>query len=152
MAFRNFTNGFLSTYFNRRMMHQCSHLISFRSITSSSYNVELNIDTPETMEEVGGVISSVTKPGDIVFLDGDLGAGKTCFSRGFIRTRSGVSDLRVTSPTYLLCNTYPSYDDVPMYVLFTLILYMYMLFFYRMTLLVQNFIQSKTPYGSVSII
>lgn len=32
---------------------------------------------------------------------------KTCFSRGFVRAKTGLSDLRVTSPTYLLSNTYP---------------------------------------------
>ena len=37
---------------------------------------------------------------------GDLGAGKTCFSRGFIRLLSRDPELIVTSPTYLLDNTY----------------------------------------------
>jgi len=87
-------------------------------MTCSYNHLRLNIDTPETMEDVGSVLSSITQPGDVIFLDGDLGAGKTCFARGFIRSRSGISDLRVTSPTYLLCNTYPSYDHVPMYVAF----------------------------------
>jgi len=41
-------------------------------------------------------------------LGGDLGAGKTCFARGFVRARSGYFDMRVTSPTYLLSNTYPA--------------------------------------------
>jgi tRNA A37 threonylcarbamoyladenosine biosynthesis protein TsaE len=44
-------------------------------------------------------------------MDGDLGAGKTCLSRGFIRARTGISDERVTSPTYLLSNTYDAGDS-----------------------------------------
>ena len=35
---------------------------------------------------------------------------KTCFSRGFIRAKTGFMDLRITSPTYLLSNTYPTHD------------------------------------------
>lgn len=36
----------------------------------------------------------------------DLGCGKTCFARGFIRELTGDAVLQVTSPTYLLVNTY----------------------------------------------
>ena len=39
-------------------------------------------------------------------ITGDLGAGKTCFSRGFIRLLSRDPELTVTSPTYLLDNAY----------------------------------------------
>ena len=41
----------------------------------------------------------------------DLGTGKTCFARGFIRARIGDPDLAVTSPTYLLDNTYEAEDE-----------------------------------------
>lgn len=41
----------------------------------------------------------------------DLGTGKTCFARGFIRARIGNPDLAVTSPTYLLDNTYEAEDE-----------------------------------------
>lgn len=53
-----------------------------------------------------------TGPGDVLLLGGDLGAGKTTFSRGFVRARTGAGDdLRVTSPTYLLSNSYPTVDE-----------------------------------------
>ena len=43
--------------------------------------------------------------GDIVLLDGDLGAGKTVFSKGIVKA---LSDGRVTavSPTFVLVNVY----------------------------------------------
>ena len=76
------------------------------------------------MEEIGALLAVISKPPDVFFLDGDLGAGKTTFSRGFIQCKLGQipeSDdeekegeeddgedigIRVTSPTYLLSNTY----------------------------------------------
>lgn len=74
------------------------------------YSLSLTIPTPEDMEDVGGLLSVHSARGDVILLDGDLGAGKTCFSRGFVRARTGSRDERVTSPTYLLSNTY-SIDD-----------------------------------------
>lgn len=63
------------------------------------------------MEDIGGLLSVNTTIGDIILLDGDLGAGKTCFSRGFVRGRTGLPNQLVTSPTFLLSNTYPIDDD-----------------------------------------
>lgn len=73
--------------------------------------LKLLIPTAEDMEDVGGLVASVTLEDDQVagskiFLMGDLGAGKTAFSRGFLRTATGDAELRVTSPTYLLSNSY----------------------------------------------
>ena len=68
--------------------------------------VEICVPTPDDMEDIGGILSVGSTGGDVILLDGDLGAGKTCFSRGFIRGRTGRYDERVTSPTYLLSNSY----------------------------------------------
>ncbi|EIE25100.1 hypothetical protein COCSUDRAFT_9560, partial [Coccomyxa subellipsoidea C-169] len=43
---------------------------------------------------------------DCVCLYGDVGAGKSVFSRAFIRAFTDDPDLPVPSPTYLLQNTY----------------------------------------------
>lgn len=74
--------------------------------TSDFYSLDLRIPTPEDMEDVGGLLSVGSTKGDVILLDGDLGAGKTCFSRGFVRGRTGSENERVTSPTYLLSNAY----------------------------------------------
>ncbi len=79
--------------------------------TKESQSLELEISAIEDMEDVGAIVSMGTTGGDVLLLDGDLGAGKTCFSRGFVRARTGVMDLRVTSPTYLLSNTYSTGED-----------------------------------------
>lgn len=44
--------------------------------------------------------------GDVFMLHGPLGAGKTEFSRAFIRHLTGNDDLEVPSPTFTLVQTY----------------------------------------------
>jgi tRNA threonylcarbamoyladenosine biosynthesis protein TsaE len=51
-------------------------------------------------------LASEAKIGDIFLLYGDLGAGKTTFSRLFIREFLKVPDLDVTSPTFNIIQTY----------------------------------------------
>jgi len=45
------------------------------------------------------------RPGDVVALAGELGAGKTCFVQG-AAAALGVSE-RVTSPTFVIVRSYP---------------------------------------------
>jgi tRNA threonylcarbamoyladenosine biosynthesis protein TsaE len=46
-------------------------------------------------------------PGDMLLLSGEIGAGKSCFARAFIRSRLGQM-VDVPSPTYTLVQTYDS--------------------------------------------
>jgi hypothetical protein len=76
-----------------------------------SHQTILSVPTADDMEDVGGILASLLleagRPeGAIVLLEGDLGAGKTSFARGFVRGATGDWNLRVTSPTFLLSNTY----------------------------------------------
>lgn len=65
----------------------------------------------EMTEALGEAMGSVAVPGDVITLDGDLGAGKTAFTRGFARGMGLRS--RVTSPTFTIVNEYNDKDGVP---------------------------------------
>ena len=61
--------------------------------------------TPGETEAVGEALARKLLPGDVVAFRGDLGAGKTAFTRGIARGL-GITG-PVTSPTYTLVNEYP---------------------------------------------
>src|SRR5882762_912193 len=50
-------------------------------------------------------IATLARPGDVIALKGELGAGKTSFARAFIRARAGRDEV-VPSPTFTLAQPY----------------------------------------------
>ena len=67
--------------------------------------------TEEDIEALGTKLSQISGNGDVLLLRGDLGAGKTTLARGVIRHKFGDARMRVTSPSYLLDNTYEYAED-----------------------------------------
>lgn len=67
---------------------------------------------PEETERLGQRLAKALRPGDVVAYYGDLGAGKTAFTRGLARGL-GVREA-VTSPTYTIVNEYLS-GDMPLF-------------------------------------
>ncbi len=61
----------------------------------------------EETEAIATEYARTLRAGDVVLLDGELGAGKTAFVRGLARGL-GISDT-VTSPTYAYLNVYGNY-------------------------------------------
>lgn len=62
--------------------------------------VEIRSDSPERTRRIGEALGQSLTPGDVVVLDGDLGAGKTTLTQGIARGM-GIED-PVTSPTFVL--------------------------------------------------
>jgi tRNA threonylcarbamoyladenosine biosynthesis protein TsaE len=54
--------------------------------------------------QLGAAVADLARPGDVLVLAGDLGAGKTAFVQGFSRGL-GITG-RVTSPTFTLVHVY----------------------------------------------
>ncbi|MBT2441530.1 tRNA (adenosine(37)-N6)-threonylcarbamoyltransferase complex ATPase subunit type 1 TsaE [Streptomyces sp. ISL-36] len=66
----------------------------------------LDVDSPEQMREIGRRLAKVLRPGDLVMLTGELGAGKTTLTRG-LGEGLGVRGA-VTSPTFVIARVHPS--------------------------------------------
>jgi tRNA threonylcarbamoyladenosine biosynthesis protein TsaE len=75
--------------------------------------IETRSPDAETTQKIAGVVASLTVPGDVILLDGDLGAGKTTFTQGFAR-QLGVTE-PVTSPTFTLVRRYPTSAGFDLY-------------------------------------
>lgn len=60
-------------------------------------------------ERLGVRLGELLRPGDLLCLSGELGAGKTLLARGI--GRGWGAGARVTSPTFVLVNQYPRLRD-----------------------------------------
>lgn len=67
---------------------------------------ESHLSTLAETEEEAKALASFLKPGDLLLLEGELGVGKTAFSRALIRVLSADDTLLVPSPTFNLVQVY----------------------------------------------
>lgn len=95
---------------------------------SNSMKKLVPITDEQQMEKLGAYFCEFLEVGDTILLNGndfyknfvsfvycdigDLGAGKSTFSRGLIRTAFDDPSMLVTSPSYLLDNKYELSEDV----------------------------------------
>ena len=70
------------------------------------YTKTIALNHEEQTVALGKRLSPFLRAGDILTLRGELGAGKTSFSRGLISSLAG--DVEVPSPTYTMVQTYSS--------------------------------------------
>ena len=66
--------------------------------------MEFLTTSPTETEAIGAALGKILPPGTVIAYRGDLGAGKTAFTRGLARGL-GSTEL-VTSPTYTIVNEY----------------------------------------------
>ena len=68
--------------------------------------MEILTTSPQQTEAVGAALAKTLKAGMVIAYRGDLGAGKTAFTRGLARGLQASEP--VTSPTYTIVNEYLS--------------------------------------------
>jgi len=73
-------------------------------------SLELESGSAEETEAVAARLARALRPGDVVLVSGELGAGKTTFVRGACRALGITS--RVTSPTFTIGHRYVGRVDV----------------------------------------
>src|SRR3546814_16306977 len=69
-----------------------------------SETVSLHLPNEAATERLAEQVAALARPGDVIALRGDLGAGKTRFARAFIGHLTGEGE--VPSPTFPLVQTY----------------------------------------------
>ncbi len=67
---------------------------------------DLILDGEEATNRLGADLARAAKIGDLILLDGDLGAGKSTLARAFLRGLYVDPELEVPSPTYTLVQHY----------------------------------------------
>ncbi|WP_269853704.1 tRNA (adenosine(37)-N6)-threonylcarbamoyltransferase complex ATPase subunit type 1 TsaE [Streptomyces sp. RPT161] len=71
----------------------------------------ITVETADRMRELGRRLAALLRPGDLVLLSGELGAGKTTLTRG-LGEGLGVRGA-VTSPTFVIARVHPSLTGGP---------------------------------------
>jgi tRNA threonylcarbamoyladenosine biosynthesis protein TsaE len=66
--------------------------------------LELRATSLAETHAIASAVAALARPGDLIVLSGEMGAGKTAFAQGFGRAL-GVTE-PITSPTFTLVHTY----------------------------------------------
>ncbi len=82
--------------------------ISPLNIDSSELSLTIRLGTEQDTFILGRRLGASKEPGLLIFLEGDLGAGKTTVARGFLRAQ-GISG-NIKSPTFSLVESYEQDD------------------------------------------
>ncbi len=80
-------------------------------MSSTGAIAHVTVKSPDQMQELGRRLAPLLRPGDLVLLTGELGAGKTTLTRG-LGEGLGVRGA-VTSPTFVIARVHPSLTGGP---------------------------------------
>lgn len=78
-----------------------------------SHTVDFFSRSPEQTRRIGVRLGGALQAGDVICLQGDLGAGKTTFVQGIARGWGSVD--AVSSPTFILVNVYRRADEAQLF-------------------------------------
>ncbi len=73
----------------------------------------LELSSLERTEALGSVLGNIVEPGDVITLEGPLGAGKTALTQAIARGLGVEPRIYVTSPTFSLLHEY--IGRIPLY-------------------------------------
>lgn len=96
-----------------RLTKQSKHITCLSSVNSTNQSESIHHTPKIWLPDVshtttfGNLLALNACKGDVLLLHGQLGAGKTALARGYIQSARQDNTIHVTSPTYLLVNTYP---------------------------------------------
>jgi len=76
-------------------------------------SITLDLSSEADTARLGAAIAARLRPGMLVLLEGDLGAGKTALARVIVRALVGDRELDVPSPSFALIQPYERGDGVP---------------------------------------
>lgn len=85
--------------------------LELKGVMESSGNLTVVTKKAEETKELGVMLGKLLVSGDLLFLSGDLGSGKTLFVRGITKGLNSVE--LATSPTFSLIHRYEG--DLPLY-------------------------------------
>ena len=78
-----------------------------------AHTLEFFSRSPEQTRRVGMRLGDILKPGDVICLQGDLGAGKTTLVQGLARGWGSLDP--VSSPTFIIVNNYRRPDNAQLF-------------------------------------
>ncbi len=68
--------------------------------------MRLHLQDESETQRLGQKLAAIALPGDVLLLEGQLGAGKSSLARAFIRALMAEPGLAVPSPTFTLVQSY----------------------------------------------
>lgn len=83
----------------------CSPELRLYLRAMTSHRINISLPTPEDTRALAHCIGQVLKPGDVLLLRGQIGAGKTHFARSLIQSLQDTPE-DVPSPTFTLVQVY----------------------------------------------
>jgi tRNA threonylcarbamoyladenosine biosynthesis protein TsaE len=92
-------------FWSRRLYHPVGRHGPFIEFGKTLW-LAREVPTPGEMHALAGRLATLLRPGDLLVLSGDLGAGKTTFTQG-LGDAMGVRG-PITSPTFVIARTHPS--------------------------------------------
>jgi tRNA threonylcarbamoyladenosine biosynthesis protein TsaE len=92
-----------------RVYSEISADIIFWMPTVDTHTMDVFSRSPEHTRHIGAQLGRSLQPGDVICLQGDLGAGKTTFVQGIAHGWGSVDS--VSSPTFIIVNMYRGADS-----------------------------------------